>query len=927
MGANWHELGGPDGLLRVHRLKAELTQEEVAELSGLSVRTISDIECGRTSHPRRSSVALLEAALGVAGLAPALERANWSWAGQADHVPPSPVPRQLPRAVSGFVGRNHELTAMTELLLAPDAEHSRATVCAIAGTAGVGKTALAVRWAHLVADRFPDGQLYLNLRGYDRDQPVAPVDALAVFLRTLGVPGQVIPDAMEERALLYRSQLADRRMLVLLDNARDGDQVRPLLPGHPGCVAVVTSRDTLAGLVATDGARRLELDLLPLADAVALLRSLVGPRADQDQEVTTALAGLCTRLPLALRVAAEMAAVRPAATLRDVVDELADSRLDCLEAGEDCADVRAVFSWSYGQLDKSVAEAFALFGLHPGADLDLHAAAALTGTTAGQARRILGRLHRASLVQASGPGRYGMHDLLRSYAYERAAACDTYGHCRDALTRLFDYYLAAAAAAMDILFPAEAHLRPRPAPAAAVPAMPGQPEARAWLDAERANLVAAVVHCARNGWPRHATGLAGTLFRYLMNGGHLPEAHAICLHALQTARQTGDAAAEAEALCGLGSIGAILKGRFRDAADNFQAALECYRKCGDRAGQARVLQNLGVTEYRLHDLRSAAGYYGAAIAAFEDAGDSLGVARALADLADAETELGCYDQASAHLRRALPMLRDSKDQVGEARALQRTAELSLRRGQLAEAAALFEQAVTSGRRIDNPVGVAVGLRGMADVSLQRGEHRQAISCLRQALALFRQAGDRYGEIGALSSLAETLHRSGRPAAARSLLATALRLAAETGHAYQQASAHRDLADSLHAAGEEEQARCHWQQALALYTHLGAPEADQVRSRLSASRPRAGRSPGPAESAAATAATDLALASQSVHRPLNARSRTAGRDVRLEAWRWAQANRAQDGSLPPGREIARQYGRHERWGRLVKRSGLAGELSM
>jgi hypothetical protein len=318
----------------------------------------------------------------------------------------------------------------------------------------------------------------------------------------VGVPGTAIPDEMDDRARLYRSRLAGRRVLVVLDNARDGEQVRPLLPGDPGCAAVVTSRDALAGLVAADGARRLDLDVLPLADAVALLRSLIGPRADDDPEVVAELAGLCGRLALALRIAAELAAARRETALPDLVAELWTARLDGLDAGEDRADVRAVFSWSYRQLPPEVGAAFALGGLHPGADFDLYAAAALMGTNTGQARRLLGRLRRASLVQAAGPGRYGMHDLLRVYAGEQAAASTSEGSCHQALTRLFDYYRAAAAAAVDVLFPAEAHRRPPIPPSAAiVPAMPGQAQARAWLDRERANLVAVVVRCAGHGGP------------------------------------------------------------------------------------------------------------------------------------------------------------------------------------------------------------------------------------------------------------------------------------------------------------------------------------------------------------------------------------------------------------------------------------------
>jgi DNA-binding SARP family transcriptional activator/tetratricopeptide (TPR) repeat protein len=742
------------------------------------------------------------------------------------------LPRQLPAAVASFTGRAAELAALTGLLGPEQGSRAPALVIsAIGGTAGVGKTALAIQWAHQVAERFPDGQLYVNLRGYDPDQPVAAADALAGFLRALGVPGTDIPDGAQERASLYRNRLAGRRMLVVLDNARDGSQVRPLLPGDPGCSAVVTSRDALAGLVAADGARRLDLDVLPIADAVALLRSLVGGRVDEDPEAAVGLAGLCARLPLALRIAAELAATRPGAPLRDLVAELSESRLDLLDVGEDRTDVRSVFSWSVRQLPDEAAAAFALTGLHPGEDFDLYAAAALTGATTAEARRILDRLHRASLLQAAGPDRYGMHDLLRAYARERAAADDTDGQSVRALTRLFDYYLAAAATAMDNLVPAEAHLRPRVSTAAAVvPQMRGESAAQAWLDNERANLAAAVAHCAGYGWPRHATDLAGTLFRYLMTGSHLPDAQMIYGHALQAARLSGNVAAEASALNGLGGIG-IMKGHFRDAAGHYQAALRRYRDCQDRAGEAKTLHNLGITEIDLHNYQSAAGYYGQAITAYEDAGDRLGGARALADLAGAETELGSYDEASEHLQLALGVLRDVKDQHREAQALSRMGDLSLRRGQLTQAAEVFEQSLAIYRRIGDSNGVADGLRNLGAVSLGQGEPQQATGYLRQALTLYRRTGDQFGEIIALRKLAEALRGEGQPAAARAELQNALGLAAETGNTYEQASAHHDLAENYDFAGDYEHARHNWQQALDLYTHLGAPEAEQVRSRL------------------------------------------------------------------------------------------------
>jgi hypothetical protein len=314
-------------------------------------------------------------------------------------------PRELPASVRSFIGRSNELQTLTELLDHADENAAGAVVIsAIGGTAGVGKTALAVHWAHQVADRFPDGQLYVNLRGYDPDQPMLAAEALARFLRALDGPGQDIPADEAERAARYRSLLAMRRMLVVLDNARDAEQIRPLLPGSPGCLVLVTSRDSLAGLVARDGAVRLDLDLLTPTDAVGLLRELIGLRVDADSGAAAALSEYCCRLPLALRVAAEIVVAQPSVLLAELAAELADQQqgLQRLDAGGDPRTaVRAVFSWSYRYLKPDAARAFRLVSLHPGPDLDLYAAAALTDTSLTRARSLLDQLARAHLIRPS----------------------------------------------------------------------------------------------------------------------------------------------------------------------------------------------------------------------------------------------------------------------------------------------------------------------------------------------------------------------------------------------------------------------------------------------------------------------------------------------------------------------------------------------
>ena len=351
-------------------------------------------------------------------------------------VPPE-VPRQLPADVAGFTGRDRYLAELDLLLPGSAGEPgdrrraggrpAAAVICAVSGTAGVGKTALAVHWAQQVAEQFPDGQLYVDLRGYDAERPVTVSEALGGFLRALGVADQDVPADTAERAARFRSLLAGRRMLVLLDNASEAEQVRPLLPGSPACVTLVTSRSSLTGLVARDGAVRLDLDLLPTEEAVDLLRRLIGPRADAEPHSVAVLAEWCARLPLALRVAAELAVARPARPLADLAAELADMkrRLDLLGAGGDPrTSVRAVFSWSCHQLDPGTLRVFWLAGLHPGPDVDAYEVAALAGITAERAGEALDFLARVHLMHTVIPGRYGMHDLLRAYAREAAAGHD-----------------------------------------------------------------------------------------------------------------------------------------------------------------------------------------------------------------------------------------------------------------------------------------------------------------------------------------------------------------------------------------------------------------------------------------------------------------------------------------------------------------------
>ncbi len=742
--------------------------------------------------------------------------------------PGPPVPRQLPAGVPHFTGRAGELATLTGLLDHPgQAGPATVVVSAIGGTAGVGKTEFAVRWAHQVAGRFPDGQLYVNLRGYDPGRPLAAADALAGFLRALGVAGRDIPAATDERAARYRTLLAGRRMLVLLDNAASADQVRPLLPGSPGCATVVTSRGTLAGLVARHGATRLDLGLLPPAESAELLRELIGGRADADPAATAALAVQCCHLPLALRVAAELASARPAAPLAGLVAELADRqrRLDLLDVGGDTETaVRTVFSWSWQHLSPAAGRAFRLLGLHPGTDLDLHAAAALLGAAPGEAGDLLEELARAYLIQPARPGRYQPHDLLRAYAAELTAALDSDADRRAALTRLLDHYLHTAATAMDILRPGDVGRRPRVlAPGTAGPPLAGVVAARAWLDGQRASLVAAAEHACAHGWPGHSITLAATLYRYLDTGGHYPEAIAIHSSARAAARDTGDVAAEAMALTSIGMI-ERRQGRYDQAAGSLREALALYRTAGDQRGEARVLSNLAGIDLWRGRYAAATGLLTGALELCRQAGDRAGEARAVATLGGIEQRQGRYPQAARRHRAALALYRQAGHTDGEAQALNNLGGVQRRMGRFDQAARHHQQALALYRQAGDRPGEAYSLGNLGGLYLRQGRYDDAARYLRQALALCQQTGDRPTEAYALSYLGDVCLRQGRPDQAARHQQQALELFREAGDPAGEAQALNGLGEAHLTAGQPGLARGEHERALELASRIGDRDA-------------------------------------------------------------------------------------------------------
>ncbi|MFJ4782137.1 AfsR/SARP family transcriptional regulator [Streptomyces sp. NPDC088794] len=803
--------------LECYTLARRRLMEELGSEPGAELRAVHDSVLRSTGEPPRRETAPPAAAT----------------------APARPVPAQLPADVPAFTGRAEQLAELSAHLVAGGEGRQPATavvISAVSGTAGVGKTALAVRWAHRTREEFPDGQLYVNLRGFDVKEPVSAAEALSGFLAALGVPGRDIPQEPEDRAARYRTELSGRRLLIVLDNASSAEQVRPLLPGTSTCKVLVTSRDSLAGLVAVHGAHRLVLDLLPPADAIGLLRTLVGGRVDAEPEAAAALSEQCGRLPLALRVAAELALSEPEVPLAELSEELTDhrKRLDLLDVGGDPrAAVRAVFSWSYQRLPADAATAFRLLGLHPGPDFDTRATAALAGVSLHDARRTVAVLTRAHLIQPMRPGRYGMHDLLRVYAAWQAETQDT-EHDRDlALDRLFDHYLAGAAAAMDLLHPAERRLRPRvTARSGALPHLTDAAQARQWLDTEQRVLVTVCAEAAARGRAVHATRTATVLHRYFESGGHFADALVVYAHAGRAAREANDIEGEADVLTCLGVIQRRLA-RYEAAATHHQQALALYRRIGNRTGEARNLTNQGVLHELRGQYRQALDCHGQAVTLFRQTGDPGGQADALNNLGIIHELLHEYEAAADNHRQALALYQEAGHVFGEASALGNLGIVQNRLGDHTAAADTFQRILTAFRGLGHRSGEAHALSNLGETYARLDRYETAADHQRKALALFRRIGERYGEVGALNGLGEALHGMDQPAEALAAHTEALTVAQEIEDQEEQARAHIGMAGVHQETGAHDRAREHWRHALDLYTALNSPRTAEVRDRLAA----------------------------------------------------------------------------------------------
>ncbi|HET7015418.1 MAG TPA: BTAD domain-containing putative transcriptional regulator [Streptosporangiaceae bacterium] len=662
---------------------------------------------------------------------------------------PVPVPAQLPPAVPGFVGRAGELgrldLALAQARPGNSAGSAAVVISAVSGTAGVGKTALALQWAHQVAERFPDGQLYVNLRGFSPGgQPAEPGEAISGFLDGLGAPRAGLPDSVPAQAALYRSLLAGKRVLILLDNAKDAEQVRPLLPGSPGCLVIVTSRNDLASLAAVEGACPVSLDLLTPAEATDLLTRRLGEaRVAAEPEAVEQIIDRCARLPLALAIAAARAAVRPTFPLAAIAAELgeATAALDPFSDTDLATDVRAVFSWSCRALSDDAARLFRLLGLHPGPDISVNVAASLAGLSSGRAHGLLAELAHANLLLEYAPARYSLHDLLRAYATELADRHDSEQQRQAAMGRMLDHYLHTAHAAASLLDPHRDLIVIAPAqPGVVTQRLRDTMAALTWFTAEHRNLLAMNALGLRLGFDTHTWQLAWAMGDFLSRNCRWADHHAVHRSALQAAERSGHKDALAYSHRGLGVANSRL-GRQDAACRHYEHALQLFGEIGDHPGQA-------ITHF---------------------------------DLAIALEAGGNYTDALRHAQHAHDHYQALGQRVGQARSLNGIGWMHSKLGDCRQALPWCQQALATLQELGDTVGAAYTMDSVAAIHHQLGDQHQAIACYRQARELYRTIGESEGEAEALTLLGDIHYEEGEVAAARHAWRQALDLFSQLDH--------------------------------------------------------------------------------------------------------------------------------------------------
>jgi DNA-binding SARP family transcriptional activator/tetratricopeptide (TPR) repeat protein len=640
------------------------------------------------------------------------------------------VPRQLPTAVRHFVGRSRELSMLDELRAESVNPAGPVVISGIAGTGGIGKTTLALHWAHQVADHFADGQLYVNLRGFDQSgEPAAPGDAIRGFLDAFGVPAERIPTGLEARTALYRTLLARRRVLIVLDNARDSDQVRPLLPGGGGAMVLVTSRNRLTGLAVTEGAHLLVPDVLSEDEGRDLLAARLGAdRLATEPAAVNDLIRLCDRLPLALSIVAARTAARPGFSLSALVRELgnAHTRLNALDSGEPGTSVRSVFSWSYRQLGATAARLFRLLGLNPGPDISTAALASLAGLPVERIGGPLAELTALHLVGERSPGRYSCHDLLRSYARERAHEQDGEPDCRTAVHRLLDHYLYSGHSAAMMLRPTQNPLVLPPCSTGVGPELfDGHQDVLAWYDAEHAVLTAVLQLAVDDGFCDHAWQLAWTLADYFDMRAH-----------------------------------------WSDWEATQRLALLAADRIDDELGRAHACRNLGRVHVRLGDCATATEWLSRALDLYANLHDDISLAQTHNALAQAMEDQERWADALTHAEQTLAIYRALGHEAGMARALNSVGWGYVQLGDHRQALLHCQQALDLLRTLDDRCAEAATLDSLGYAHHQGGDDDQAVGCYQQALDLYRELGQPYNEADTLTRLGEAQHALGHAEDAR-----------------------------------------------------------------------------------------------------------------------------------------------------------------
>ncbi|MFF2252269.1 BTAD domain-containing putative transcriptional regulator [Streptomyces sp. NPDC058142] len=728
----------------------------------------------------------------------------------------SAVPAELPHDTPGFAGRAGELDRLHSLLAPARVQGTANTVVisAIGGAAGIGKTALAVHWAHQVRDRFPDGQLYVNLHGFDHDrQPLEPREALELLLRSLGLAAAEIPPHHEAQGRVFRTLLADRRMLVLLDNAASADQVRSLLPSSPTCCVLVTSRNRLGDLVAHDGAHALPLDLLQPDEARVLLsRTLGTERVDDDIHAVDELIRLCGSLPLALRVAAARLAGDPALRTADLVAEMTEgNKLEALAPDGDAdSPLRKAFSVSYRVLVPGARRLFRLLGLFPGAEFTTEVAAALLDAPLSQARRLTGALASAHLIEPATAGRYRFHDLLREYAQECALAEEAAPDREAALERLLIWYLNATRTTAGAgLFPE----LPSSLRAGRHPGMPSAIAPGQWLDAERANLLAVIHHAAHHGPRPVAWHLTSALFSHFWV--HLPR------KTWQTTAQAVLDAAETDSdLFGQAATHSSLaaarwdRGHVRQAMEHATRTLDISRELGWATGEAAGLGLRGMAYWSMARLDSAHDDFTAGLRIFRETGHRYFEGFGVVGLGMACRDLGRLHEAAGHLERAVGLEAEvSWWDAGSA--LQVLGGVYWELGRLTDGLDLLGPEVASGKRAGYRDGHAMMLDAIAKINVEMGRHNEGLEQAERAFALVEDTKRYWVQSGILNTVAAARRRLAQLDQAVQAGEQALALAREARFRRAAADSHICLSVTYKAAGRYDKARTHAEQALVL----------------------------------------------------------------------------------------------------------------